>query len=179
MGKDVAAITPAGKMRFVVGDGVALSAAVHLDWRPWLLQQMGSPLPRMGGAIWLPEPHGAVLVSTTTGKVVRTLAFRSEVTNLAESPGGRYLYVALDELMLDATARVSTVIDEFAAESGKLLAHHGIEFGVVPAQLTPVAGGVWVAYRTGKAGSIVLLSASGLAQVPFPRNVGEMSPVPQ
>ncbi|HUB71718.1 MAG TPA: hypothetical protein VL984_14955 [Acidimicrobiales bacterium] len=177
VGKKVAAITPGGYLRFV--DGLELGAAIKLDWRPWILQQLGSPMPLVDGAIWLPELHSAVLVSVTTGKVLKVVGFRAMVSDLAESPDGERLYVALDEVSVDVDARVSTVIDEFDASTARLLGHHDIESGVGPAQLTPVEGGVWAAYRTGMAGTIVLLSSKGLTQLPFPRPVKEFSTLPQ
>lgn len=182
IGDRMAVLVPAGghyELHFAVGAGVNLSAGVELDWTGWPPQLMDSPLPLVRGGIWLASAHGATLFSVTTGRAVAALGFRAEVSDLSESPAGEFVYVALDELEQHPLAKVSTVVDELDATTGRLLARHGIDFGVGPAVLTPVPGGVWVAYRTGMAGSAVLFRSPGLEQAPYPALVRRFAPVPQ
>lgn len=184
IGQRMAVLVPAGghyELRLVVGVGakVKLSAGVELDWTGWAPQLIDSPLALVRGGIWLASAHGAELFSVTTGKVLAALGFRAEVSDLSESPAGDFVYVALDELERHPLDKVSTMVDEFDAITGRLLAHHGIDFGVGPAVLTPVPGGVWVAYRTGMAGSAVLFRSQGLEQAPYPAPPRPFAPVPQ
>jgi hypothetical protein len=182
IGHRMAVLMPADghyELRFAVGAGVDLSVGVELDWTGWPPQLMDSPLPLVRGGIWLASAHGATLFSVTTGTVLAALGFRAEVSDLSESPAGEFVYVALDELEQHPLAKVSTMVDELDATTGRLLAHHGIDFGVGPAVLTPVPGGVWVAYRTGMAGGAVLFRSPGLEQAPYPAPVRPFAPVPQ
>jgi hypothetical protein len=182
IGDRMAVLVPAVdhyELRFAVGAGVKLSAGVELDWTGWPPQLMDSPRPLVRGGIWLASAHGAKLFSVTKGRVLAALGFRAEVSDVSESPAGEFLYVALDELSQHPLAKVSTMVDEFDATTGRLLAHHGIDLGVGPAVLTPVPGGVWVAYRTGMAGSAVLFRSPGLEQAPYPTPVRPFAPVPQ
>jgi hypothetical protein len=182
IGDRMAVLVPAGdhyELRFAIGAGVKLSAGVELDWTGWPPQLMDSPRALVRGGIWLASAHGAKLFSVTTGRVLAALGFRAEVSDLSESPAGEFVYVALDELLQHPLAKVSTMVDEFDATTGRLLAHHGIDFGLGPAVLTPVPGGVWVAYRTGMAGSAVLFRSPGLEQAPYPAPVRPFAPVPR
>ncbi len=182
IGERIAVLVPAGghyELRFAAGAGVKLSAGVELGWKGRPPQLMDSPRPLVRGGIWLASAHGAKLFSVTTGRVLAALGFRAEVSDLSESPAGEFVYVALDELSQHPLAKVSNMVDELDATTGRLLAHHGIDFGVGPAVLTPVPGGVWVAYRTGMAGSAVLFRSQGLEQAPYPVPVRPFAPVPQ
>ena len=77
-------------------------------------------------------------------------------------PTGHFLYVALDKLMDNRAPADATVIDEMDAATGRLVAHAGIRFTLGWANLDAVRGGVWVSYRSGNLGSVVLLRAAGL-----------------
>jgi hypothetical protein len=184
IGERMAVLVPTGshyELRYaaVTRAEVRLSTGVELDWKGWVPQLINSPLALVRGGIWLASAHGAKLFSVRTGRVLAALGFHAEVSDLSESPAGDFVYVALDELWQHPLAKVSTMVDEFDATSGRLLAHHGIDFGVGPAVLTPVPGGVWVAYRTGMAGSAVLFRSQGMEQAPYPAPVRPFAPVPQ
>jgi hypothetical protein len=101
------------------------------------------------------------------------------VSDIALSPDGKLLYVVLDELAAHPDSNVSTVIDEVGADTGRVIAHQAIEYGVGGAVLTPVPDGVWVSYRGGMAGTSVLYRSAGLALVPWPRSVAPFPAVPR
>ena len=183
IGDRMVVLVPVGghyQLRFAAsaGAGAKLSAGVELDWKGWAPQLINSPLPLVRGGIWLASAHGAKLFSVTTGRVLAALGFRAEVSDLSESPGGDFLYVALDELFTNPLAKVSTMVDEFDATDrarGRSPRHRVRGRRTV---LTPVPGGVWVAYRTGMAGSAVLLSVSRAATGATPKAGTPVCPGP-
>ena len=145
IGDRMAVLVPTGshyELRFaaVARAEVRLSAGVELDWTGWPPQLLSSPLALVRGGIWLASAQGATLFSVRTGRVLAALGFRAEVSDPSESPAGDLVYVALDELSQHPLAKVSTMVDELDATTGRLLAHYGIDFGVGRRRAHPGAG---------------------------------------
>jgi hypothetical protein len=121
----------------------------------------GPPVGRDG--LWIAGGERTVsLVSATTGAVIRSVDLAGTISSISIDPTGHFLYVSLNGLMSDPAAAVSTVINELDATTGRLVAHAGIKFTLGWATLDAVQGGVWVSYRGGMMGAVVLLRAAGL-----------------
>jgi hypothetical protein len=188
IGRSLAVVSPSGiapdgvavapfHLRLVAGDGTALGPGVELAWAGATGSLIGDDISPTDGGLWLPTPEGAELVSITSGTALKSLSLGARVSDVAPSPDGKLLYVALDELWEHPAAKVGTVIDEVDAITGRVVAHQGIDFTVGPASLTPVQGGVWASYRQGMAGTAGLYRSEGLALV-VPGPLAQ-SPVPR
>jgi hypothetical protein len=182
LGNSLRVLSPAGvsakdqptgpwSIRQVMGQSVSLGTAVVLsrsNFRPdaeAVPVSDGPPVGRDG--LWIVGGEKSVsLVSATTGAIIRTVDLTGTISSISIDPTGKFLYVSLNELISDPTAAVSTVIDELDAATGRLVAHAGIRFTLGWANLDAVRGGVWVSYRGGSMGGVVLLRAAGLGNAP-------------
>ena len=167
------------RLRFVLGHSLALGPPIELNWAGSTESLLSDSPSLTEGGIWLPTPKGAQLLSTTSGALLKTLAFGVHVSDIAPSPDGKWLYVVLDELGANPDAVISTVTDEVDTATGRIVAHQAIKFGVGGAVLTPVQGAVWVSYRGGMAGTSVLYRSAGLALVPWPKSAVAFSAIPR
>ena len=176
LGNSLRVLSPAGvstkdqptgpwSIRQVVGQGTSLGTAIVL---PSSIVPAG-PEPVSDGppvgrdALWIVGGERSVsLVSATTGAIMRTVGLGGSVSSTSMDPTGHFLYVTLDKLMDNPAPADATVIDELDATTGRLVAHAGIRFTLGWANLDAVRGGVWVSYRGGMIGAVVLLPAAGL-----------------
>lgn len=181
LGSTLAVLSPASRrpdgapvgpwsLRLVEGRSTSLGHVAVLTF-------LGSPLsvptasdPAIGAHdLWLGSGDSLYLVNASTGVLVRTVTLGAPVSSISIDPGGRRLYVALNELTGPVPAgtkvTVTTVVDELDPSTGRLLARRGVDFTTGPAQVDAVPGGVWLSYRGGMLGTVLLLRADGLKAV--------------
>ncbi|MDA8262800.1 MAG: hypothetical protein M0Z47_08215 [Actinomycetota bacterium] len=86
-----------------------------------------------------------------------------QVQNPALGLGGRRLYVPVDYLTADPTARVPVRVFELALPSEKVQGDATLRNAITGPTLGPVPGGVWASWSSGMLGGAELLSNNGLA----------------
>ena len=163
-------------LRLIAGQSTRFGKAVKLAWREENAIQPSNAAALTHGGIWLPTPSGAQLVSTTSGKILRALDLGTGVSDVVESPDGKLVFASLDELTRNPASKISTVIVEVDAATGRVAAHTDLDGTLGWTVLTPVPDGVWASFRTGMAGSTVLFRSAGPALIRQPTTTGKAFP---
>ncbi len=94
-----------------------------------------------------------------------TKAATPQVQNPALSIGGREIYVPVDYLTADATARAPVRIFEVGLPDGRIRGEATLQDAINGPSLAPVPGGVWASWKGGMMGGTDLLSDHGLTVV--------------
>ena len=125
--------------------------------------------PLVGGRdFWFGSGDFLSLLNVSTGVVLRTVNLGAPIASISVDPARNLLYVGLDELATHPLAKVTSVVNELNATTGRLLSHADFDFTLGPIGVDAVRGGVWVAYRGGMAGSAELLHARNLVAAASP-----------
>ncbi len=113
--------------------------------------------------LWFGSGESLSLIDSSTGAVEQSETLGAPITGISVDPTGDLVYVGLDELAEHPQAKVSSVVDELDATTGRMLSRAGFDFTLGSIGVEAVRGGVWVSYRSGMAGSAYLLRTPGLA----------------
>jgi hypothetical protein len=108
--------------------------------------------------VWAGEQGRVVLLSTASGRVLRSITLPEMEGQFGVSVNGSTLYA-----IANAVGTRPIEVYEVSLQTGTIVASKGI-LGV-GGDVTAVRGGVWVAYRTGMLGTAQLLSSGNLAVV--------------
>jgi hypothetical protein len=121
-----------------------------------------------GRDFWFGSGDFLSLLNVSTGVVLRTVNLRAPIASISVDPAGNLLYVGLDGLATHPLAKVTSVVNELNAKTGRLLSQASFDFTLGPIGVDAVRGGVWVSYRGGMAGSAELLNARDLVAAASP-----------
>ena len=150
-------------IRPVIGHGTLLGRAVPV---PFLSSSTALAVPRgptVGhDGVWLSSGSSVFLVNASTGMLVRSENLGGDISSISIDPTGRLL-----DVVLNGETRIA--IDELDARTGRVIVHDTRGGGLVTAGVDAVRGGAWFSFRTGNAGGVELLRASGLKMVQPPR----------
>jgi hypothetical protein len=176
---------PSGSTIFVLGSSIAVLSPTGeqtngVETGPWSIRTVlrartsfgrvlvvpamtvsQGPLIRRTG-FWFASGDSVYLLDVSTGAVLRSENLRAPIASISVDPSGALVYVGIDELETHPLAKISSVVDELKATTGRVLSHDGFDFTLGPIGVDAVKGGVWVSYRGGMAGSVYLLRARGL-----------------
>jgi hypothetical protein len=122
-----------------------------------------------GDTVWVGYQQILVHVSALDGAILSSEPIASgDVDSLTVDPAQRVLYMSLTYPTVSGQA-VDAAVVEFDAATGVALAEtpadSPVTESVAGGALTAVPGGVWMSFRSGMAGSTVLLAQGDLAMV--------------
>jgi hypothetical protein len=143
------------ELRFL-RSGSAETRATH--YLPLELSDPVAPVSPSVGAVWAGAKGSVVMVSTSTDKVLRTIAL--------PEPNGQFSVSLFGSTLYAISIAIGTnpiEVYEVSLTSGKVTASESI--AGVGGYVTALPGGVWLSYRTGMLGTAELFSSLHLRVV--------------